>query len=317
MGLRLFTVRRRAALTCVSGVGVVGGAERGLLSPGVRVTTFGGGELSAVGLPKNPPGVPRGGAGGLLNKLLGGAWGGALFCSPMRPPPEVGWGGVNAVSRPGDSPGLPNREGVIPSVDGALKRGVFAGSDVAFVGRIPRENGCIFDKSGFFLCDSVVFHWPKATLGDAGRGFGSGSVTAGRGRPRASWPEMGSLVSGELRVGLAEGLPIPIPYDEVEGAGKLGLSFVGVEGGVVLDSRDCCAGVASGEGSLAFVGLGVTPGEPEEDLESGCTEDSREAGKAIFVGSGTGLFFLGLCVVSPSSPDSRGNVVSSATGDSS
>ena len=154
-------------------------------------------------------------------------------------------------------------------------------------------------------------------MGDAGRGFGSGGVTAGIGRFRPSWSEMGSLVSGELRVGLAEGLPSPIPYDEAEGVGKLGPSFTGVEGGVVLGSRDCCAEVASGEGSLAFAGLGVTPGEPEEDLESGCTEDSREAGKAILVGSGVGLFFLGLCVVSPSSPDSRGSVVSSATGDSS
>lgn len=85
----------------------------------------------------------------------------------------------------------------------------------------------------------------------------------------------------------------------------------------MLDSRNCCTEVASGEGSLTFVGVGVTLGELEEDLESGCTEDSRDAGKAIFAGSGVDLFFLGLCVVSPSSPDSRGSVVSSATGDSS
>lgn len=103
----------------------------------------------------------------------------------------------------------------------------------------------------------------------------------------------------------------------MEGVGKVGLSFAGVEGGVVLGSRDCCTEVASGEGRLAFVGLGVTLGEPEEDLVSGCTEDSRETGKATFVGSGVGFFFLGLCVVSPSSPDSRGSVLSSATGDSS
>lgn len=141
-------------------------------------------------------------------------------------------------------------------------------------------------------------------------------MTADNGCFGAFWPEIGSLVSGELRVGLAEGLPSPIPYDEVEGTGKPGLGFTGVEGGVVLGSRDCSAEVSSGEGSLAFVGLGVTPGEPE-GLESGCADDSREAGKGIFVGSGVGLFFLGLCVVSPSSPDSRGRVVSSATGDSS
>jgi hypothetical protein len=139
-------------------------------------------------------------------------------------------------------------------------------------------------------------------------------VTAGNG---CFGPEMGSPVNGELRVGLAEGLPSPIPYEEVEGTGKLELGFAGVEGGVVLGSCDCCTELASGEGSLAFVGLGVRLGEPEEDLESGCTEDSREAGKGIFVGSGVGFFFLGLCVVSPSSPDSRGSVVSSATGDSS
>ena len=99
--------------------------------------------------------------------------------------------------------------------------------------------------------------------------------------------------------------------------GKVGLSFAGVDGGVVLGSRDCCTEVVSGEGSLVFIDLGVILGEPEEDFESGCTEGSREAGKATFVGSGAGLFFLGLCVVSPSSPDSRGSVVSSATGDNS
>jgi hypothetical protein len=133
----------------------------------------------------------------------------------------------------------------------------------------------------------------------------------------ASWSETRPPESGELRVGLAEGLPSPIPYDEVDGTGRFELSFAGVEGGVVLDSRGCCTEAASGEGSLAFVGRGVTPGEPEVDLESGCDEDSLEAGKATFVGSGVGFFFLGLCVVSPSSPDSRGSVVSSATGDNS
>ena len=104
---------------------------------------------------------------------------------------------------------------------------------------------------------------------------------------------MGSPVSGELRVGFAEGLPSPIPYDEVEGTGKLGLGFAGVEGGVVLGSRGCCTEVSSGEGSVAFVGLGVTLGELEDDLESGCIEDSLDAGKAIFVGSEV-IFFLGL-----------------------
>ena len=239
--------------------------------------------------------------------------------SPKRPPPIVGCGGVKAVPRLGadSSPGLSNREEVVPGVDGALKRSVFAGSDVSFVDGVPKESGCILDKSGFLLCDSGVFHCPKATFGDAGRGFGSGGVTAGNDCFGASRYKIGSPISGELRVGLAEGLPSPIPYDEVEGTGKLGLSFAGVEGGVVLGSRGCCAEVSSGEGSLTFAGLGVTLGEPEDDLESGCTEDSREAGKAIFVGSGVGFFFLGLRVVSPSSPDSRGSVVSSATGDSS
>ena len=58
----------------------------------------------------------------------------------------------------GDSPGLPSREGVVPGVDGALERSVFMGSDAAFVDGVPRENGCIFDKSGLLFCDSGVFH---------------------------------------------------------------------------------------------------------------------------------------------------------------
>lgn len=224
---------------------------------------------------------------------------------------------MNAVPRlgTGGSPGLLNKE-TVPDINEVSKRGVFVGPHVSFVDGTPRENGCIFDKSGF-LCDSGVFHCPNATFGDAGRGFGSDDMIPADSCFGAFDPGIGSAVSGELRVGLAEGLPSPIPYDDVEGTGKLGLGFAGVEGGVVLGSRDCCAEVSSGEGRLAFVGLGVTLGEPEDDLESGCTEDSREAGKAIFVGSGVGLFFLGLCVVSPSSPDSRGSVVSSATGDSS
>lgn len=315
---------RKLALVCVSGPGVVVGTERGLWgSLSVRVASFRWGELSAAGLPNNPPdvttlsvgplneppGVPRGGPKGLPNKLLGGGCVGVPPCSSKNPPPGVGWGGVNAVPRLG--------EGVTPSVDGAPKRGIFAGSEIASEGGVPRENGCIFDRSGFFFCDPGVFHWPKATFGDAGRGFGSGGVTTGDGCFGASWPEIGSLVSGELRVGLAGGLPSPIPYDEVGGVSKVGLSFAGVDGGVVLGSRDCCTEVVSGEGSLLFVDLGVALGEPEGELESGCIEGSREAGKATLVGSGVGLFFLGLCVVSPSSPDSRGSVVSSATGDSS
>jgi len=120
------------------------------------MASFDGGELSAVGLPKNPPCAPRAGTKGLPNKLLGGAWVGTLPCSPKSPSPVVGCGGVNAVLRLGacDSPRLPNREGVVP---GALKRDVFDGSDVSFGDGIPRENGCIFDGSGFF-CGSWVFH---------------------------------------------------------------------------------------------------------------------------------------------------------------
>ena len=158
-GLSLAAVGRKTTLTCGSGVCVVCGAERGLpRSPDVRVASFGG-ELSAVGLPKNPPCAPRVGAKGLSNKLLGEAWVGALSCSPKSPPPVVGCGGVDTVPRlgAGDSPGLPNREGVVRGVDGALKRGVFAGPDVSFVDSVPRENGCIFDKSSFF-CESGVFH---------------------------------------------------------------------------------------------------------------------------------------------------------------
>lgn len=82
-----------------------------------------------------------------------------MSCSPKSPPPEAGCGGVNAVPRlgAGDSPDLPNREWVVPDVEGTLERGVLAGSDVSFVESIPRESGCIFDKSGLF-CESGVFH---------------------------------------------------------------------------------------------------------------------------------------------------------------
>lgn len=62
----------------------------------------------------------------------------------------------------------------------------------------------------------------------------------------------------------------------------------------MLSSRDGCADVSSGDGSLALVGLGVTLGELEDDLELGCNEDSLEAGKGTFVGSEVGFFFLGL-----------------------
>lgn len=72
-GLSLETIEKKAALTWVSGVRVVCGTERGFPgSPSVRVASFDGGELSAVGLPKNPPCEPRAGAKGLSNKLLGG-----------------------------------------------------------------------------------------------------------------------------------------------------------------------------------------------------------------------------------------------------
>ena len=167
-------VERKTALTCVSGVGVMCGPERGLSgSPGICVVSFGRGELSAVGLPKNAPDiavpsfdwlnklpcVPRTGAKGLPNKLLGILIG-VLSCSPKSPPLVVGCEGAKEMLRlgAGDSPGLPSREGIFPSVDGALKRGVFVGSDVAFVDGVPRENGCIFDKSGLLFCDSGVFH---------------------------------------------------------------------------------------------------------------------------------------------------------------
>lgn len=89
MGFSLVTVEK-VALTWVSGVC---GMERGLLgSPGVRTVSFG--ELSAVGLPKNPPDtipssvdlpnsppcVSRAGAKGFPNKLFGGARMGSLSC---------------------------------------------------------------------------------------------------------------------------------------------------------------------------------------------------------------------------------------------
>lgn len=60
--------------------------------------------------------------------------------------------------RVGDSPGLLNSEGVFPTVGGAPKKGGFTGSDVAFVDGVPRENGCIVDKSGFLFRNSAVFH---------------------------------------------------------------------------------------------------------------------------------------------------------------
>lgn len=77
----------------------------------------------------------------------------------MNSPPRVGGGGVGAIPRPGvgGSLGLPNREGVVTSVDGPPKSGFFAGSMVAFADGVPRENGCIFDKSGFLFCPDV-FH---------------------------------------------------------------------------------------------------------------------------------------------------------------
>lgn len=161
-------VTRKAALTCVPGVGVTCGTEGGLPgSLGIHVASFGGGELMAVCPPKSPPDVtvssvdllnkppyvPRAGTEGLPNKLRG-AWMGALSCSPKSPPPVLDCGEVNAVPRleAGGSPDLPKRE------NDALRGGVLADSDVGFVDGVPRENGGIFDKSGFFFCDSGVFH---------------------------------------------------------------------------------------------------------------------------------------------------------------
>lgn len=67
VGFRLLTVARRTDLTCVSGVG---GTERGLLGyPGVRTAPLGGGELSAIGPPNNPPCTLCTGAEGLEKKL--------------------------------------------------------------------------------------------------------------------------------------------------------------------------------------------------------------------------------------------------------
>lgn len=88
VGFSLVTVK--VALARVSGVC---GTERGLLGgPGVRTVSFG--ELSAVGLPKNPPDtipssvdllnsppcVSRAGTKGLPNKLFGGVRVGSLSC---------------------------------------------------------------------------------------------------------------------------------------------------------------------------------------------------------------------------------------------
>lgn len=130
------------------------------------MASFCGGELSA-GLPtvpsavllNKPPGVLRGGAKGLPNKLVRGVCVG-VSCSPESSLPGADCGGVNAVPRlgTGDPPGLPTRERVFPNVGAPPGRGVFVGSGVAFVDVVPRENGCIFDKSGFFFCDSDVFH---------------------------------------------------------------------------------------------------------------------------------------------------------------
>jgi len=175
MGLSLVAIGKKVVLTCVSGVCVFCGTERALPgSPGVRVRMTSLGELPAVGLLKNPPDaavpsvdllngppcVPGAGARFLPNKLLGEVRVESPLCSPKIPPPVVGCGGVNTVPRLGavSSPGLPSREGTVPGIDGTLRRGVFAGSDVSFVDGVPKENGCIFDKSGFLLCDSTVLH---------------------------------------------------------------------------------------------------------------------------------------------------------------
>lgn len=74
VGLCLLVVRGKADSTCVSGAAITGGTERGLLGyPGVGVASFGGGELSAVGLPNSPPYVPCADPKGLRNRLLGDA----------------------------------------------------------------------------------------------------------------------------------------------------------------------------------------------------------------------------------------------------
>jgi hypothetical protein len=161
LGLCLLTVRWRVDLTCVSGVALVGRTGRSLSgSSGVRVASFSRCEVSAVGLPNDPPRVPRAGANVLPNRLLVDVWVGVSSCSPMGPSPGTVCGGVNAVPRlgMGNSPGLPNREGVFPGVDSAPGGGVSVDPDVAFVDGVPRENGCILDKSGFLFCDPDVFH---------------------------------------------------------------------------------------------------------------------------------------------------------------
>ena len=300
--LGLLTAGRVGGLTCASGIATVDVAEESLC------------ELSAVGLPNNPPFAWT----KVRPDELGSTWVGTPWDPPISPPPKVGFWGVDAVLelRVADSPDLLNMEGTVSAVGGPPNRDVFTSSGAALVGGMSKGTCCIFDRSSFLYCGPGVLHWPKVTFGDAGRGFGSDGVATGSGSIGVSWPEIGLPVSGELRVGLAEGLPSPIPYDDVDGVDKLALSIAGVEGGVVLGSRDCCVAVASGEGNLTFVGLGVTLGELEDDLESGCNEESLETGEATFVESGVD-FFLGLCVVSPSSPDSRGRVVSSATGDNS
>ena len=131
----------------------------------------------------------------------------------MDPPAGVGCGSAKVVSGlgVGDSPELPNGGVALPSVDVRPKRDVFVGSGVAPVGSAPRENGCIFDKLGLLFCDSDVFHWPKATFGDAGRGLGRSGTEVGDDCFVTSWFRMGSPERGELRVGLAEGLPSPMP----------------------------------------------------------------------------------------------------------
>jgi hypothetical protein len=66
---------------------------------------------------------------------------------------------ANAALRSGapNSPGLPNRVGVTPTVGGASKRGVFASSDVALVDSVSREYGYVIDNSGFLFRDSNLF----------------------------------------------------------------------------------------------------------------------------------------------------------------
>lgn len=141
------------------GVATSGAARHCLVgSPGVRVASFDGGGFSAVDLLNNPPGVVCVGAEGLMNKLLEDALVGVSSCSPVTPTPGVGCGGVPPGLGAVDSPSLLNGEGPVPGDDSTPKRGFLAGSETALAGSIPRENGCIFERSGLLFCKFGVSH---------------------------------------------------------------------------------------------------------------------------------------------------------------